>query len=255
MKKVISGNKIIVISIPIIIILLLIIFPYFFPKKYAILTYHEFTSGIPKNNMQKNVDEFKKEMKYLRDHHYKTLTLKDVECYMDKKCELPRKSVLITFDDGWKNAYELAFPILKEYNFNATLFYLGENIDRTNSDFISKDELEIINKDYPNIEIASHTYQNHFEEAYNKSEEELEEDFKMMENVVDTKYFAYPYGRYSDNYIKVLKKNNYKLAFAFGGDIEYRKFDNKDNRYLIPRYSFSTTYPYWKFVLRMYMPF
>ena len=76
-----------------------------------------------------------------------------------------------------------------------------------------------------------------------------------MEKAVNTKYFAYPYGNYSDNYIKALKNNNYKLAFAFGGNVKYKKFDNKDNRYLIPRYSFSTTYPYWKFVLRMYLPF
>lgn len=244
-----------IISIPILIVLLIIIVPYLFPKKYAVLTYHDFTTGIPQNNMQKNIDEFEKEIKYLYNHHYKTLTLKEVECYMDHKCDLPRKSVLITFDDGWKNAYDLAFPILKKYNFNATLFYLGENIDRTNSDFISKDELSIIKKDYSNIEIASHTYQNHIEDAYKKSEEELDKDFKSMKSIVDTKYFAYPYGNYSDNYIRTLKNNNYKLAFAFGRNVKYKKFDNKDNRYLIPRLSFSTTYPYWKFIIRMYLPF
>ena len=245
-------------SIPILLLLLLlllIIVPYLFPKKYAVLTYHDFTSKIPENNMQKNIDEFKREMNYLKKHNYKTLTLEEVECYMDKKCDLPRKSVLITFDDGWKKSYELAFPILKEYGFNATLFYLGENIDRTNSDFISKDELEIIKKDYPNIEIASHTYSNHVEDAYTKSVEELSEDFSKMKDIVDSKYFAYPYGRYSDNYIETLKKNNYELAFSFGGKVKHKKFSDKDNRYLIPRLNLSTTYSYWKFVLRMYLPF
>ena len=244
-----------IIAIPVAIALLVIILPYLFPKKYAILTYHEFTTGTPKNNMQKNVDEFKKEMKYLKKHDYKTLTLKDINCYMNHKCDLPRKSVLITFDDGWKNAYELAFPILKEYGFNAVLFYLGSNNERYNSDFISNDELLLIKKDYPNIEIASHTYTNHVPDGYKKSKEELNEDFKMMKNVIDTKYFAYPYGRYSDNYIEVLKENNYELAFSFGGKIKHGKFSNKDDKYLIPRLNLSTTYPYWKFVLRMYLPF
>ena len=251
MKK----KTLIMISIPIVIVLLIIIFPYLFPKKYAILTYHEFTTGKVENNMQKNIDEFDREMKYLKRHHYKTLTLKDVDCYMNHKCDLPRKSVLITFDDGWKNAYELAFPILKKYNFNAVVFYIGFNNDNHDPNFISKNELDMIGKEYPNIEIASHTYDNHYSESYKKSSNELNEDFRAMNDVVNTKYFAYPYGRYSDNYIEVLKDNNYKLAFSFGGKIKHGKFSNKDNKYLIPRLNLSTTYPYWKFVLRMYLPF
>ena len=250
-----SKKLIITISIIVVSILLVVLFPYLFPKKYAVLTYHDFTPKTPENNMQKNVDEFKKEMKYLKKHNYKTLTLKDVECYMNKKCDLPRKSVLITFDDGWKNAYEYALPVLKEYDFNGVIFYLGEKIDKSDPNFISQDELEIIKKDYPNIEIASHTYKNHVEDGYTKSVEELGEDFKAMKDIVDTKYFAYPYGRYSDDYIEVLKDNDYKLAFSFGGKIKHKKFSNKDNKYLIPRLNLSTTYPYWKFVLRMYLPF
>ena len=239
----------------ILIVLLIILLPYIFPKKYAILTYHDFTTGKAENNMQKNIDDFKKEMKYLKKHNYKTLTLSDVECYMNKKCELPRKSVLITFDDGWKSIYDLALPILKEYNFNAVIFYMGNNIDGSNPNFISKDELFEIEKNYPNIEIASHSFNNHERDAYKKSVDELNEDFNSMNNIIDTKYFAYPYGLYSDNYIKALKKNKYNLAFTFGGEAKHKKFSNKDDRYLIPRLNLSTDYPYWKFVIRMYLPF
>ena len=243
-----------IISVPIFIILLIMIFPLLFPKKYAILTYHDFTKGNPQNNMQKNIDEFKKEMKFLKKHGYKTLTLSDIECYMNKKCKLPRKSVLITFDDGYKNTYELAFPILKEYGFNAVLFYVGENVDNTEN-MINKDELFEIQKKYPNIEIASHSFSNHGENDYRKSAEELDEDFKQMRNIIDTKYFAYPFGFYSQDYIEALKNNGFELAFGFGYNTKFRKFSNKDNRYVIPRMSFSSTYPYWKFVLRMYLPF
>ncbi len=52
---------------------------------------------------------------------------------------------------------------------------------------------------YPNIEFASHTYDLHHENDYLLSYEEINNDFKKMNNVIDTKYFAYPYGNVSHN--------------------------------------------------------
>lgn len=239
----------------IILFLIIVSILIFLPKRYPVLTYHDFTTGEPTSEMQKNIDDFEKEMKYLYKHHYKTLTLKDVECYFDNKCKLPRKSVLITMDDGWKNEYLLAFDILKKYNLNAVVFYVGENYEGNNDNFINKEDLQIIKTKYPNIEIAAHTYSNHTEDAFLKSVDELTEDFKKMDEIIDTKYFAYPYGRYSDNYIQSLKDNGYKLAFGFGPNKNHRKFDIHDNRYAIPRLNLSTTYPYYRFVLRMILPF
>lgn len=224
-------------------------------SKLTVLTYHDFTDGEVSDVMQKNIDDFEKEMKYLHDHNYKSLTLNDVECFYDKKCKLKRKSVLITMDDGWKSELKYALPILKKYNLNAVIFYIGSNYDGHNEKFLNKDDLEKIKKDYPNIEIASHTYDNHYEDAYLKSTNELNVDFNKMKDIIDTKYFAYPYGHYSDNYIKSLKNNNYKLAFTFGPDKEHRKASIKDNRYKVPRLNLSTTYPFWKYKLKLILPF
>lgn len=243
------------IILSVIIIIIIFIFSFFiFNKKYAVLTYHDFTTGIPNNTMQKNIDEFEREMKYLHKHNYKTLKLKDIECFYDKKCKLPRKSVLITMDDGWKSEYKLALPILKKYNLNAVIFYIGNNYYGENENFINSTDLEDIRINYENIEIASHTYNNHTFDAYLKKSEELDSDFKKMKDIIDTKYFAYPYGQYNDNYINILKNNNYKLAFGFGPKKEHRKFSIKDNRYAIPRINLSSTYPYYKYILRLLLP-
>lgn len=247
-------KKKLLLAIPIIIILIMILI-ILLQKKYMVLTYHDFTSGSPENGMQKNIDDFEKEMRYLYKHNYKTLTLKDVECFYDKKCKLPRKSVLITMDDGWKSEYKLALPILKKYNLNAVIFYIGSNYDGNNTNYINIDDLIDIENNYPNIEVASHTYNKHYENAYKESISDLDADFKDMKKILDTKYFAYPYGKHSDNYIKVLKDNNYKLAFTFGPNKEHRKFSIKDNRYEIPRVNLSTTYPFYKYILRLILPF
>ena len=251
MKKLIK----ILVSIIIVIAILYIILYISNKNKFTVLTYHDFIDGKVSNSMQKNIDEFEREMKYLHNHNYKTLTLDDVRCIYDKKCELENKSVLITMDDGWKSNLTLALPILKKYNLNAVIFYIGSNYDGHNDNFLNKEDLETIKKDYPNIEIASHTYDNHYEKAYLKSKEELNKDFTDMKNVIDTEYFAYPYGYYNDNYIEVLKDNDYSLAFTFGPEKEHKKANINDNRYEIPRLNVSTTYPFYKFVLRLILPF
>lgn len=221
------------------------------PTKIPVLTYHDFVKENPQNNMQINEDVFRKEMKYLHDHHYKSLTLKDIECFINDKCKLPKKSVLITMDDGWKNELLIAAPILKEYNLNATIFYLGENYDGKNENFMDKNDLEKLKKEYPNIELANHSYSLHYEDAYLLDQKDISKDLKKMNKVNKSKYYAYPYGKYSKEYIKALKQENYSLAFTFGPDEKHRKLTKEDNIYEIPRLNMSNGMPMWKFILRL----
>src|SRR5690625_1624246 len=50
--------------------------------------------------------------------------MQEFENYMVKGHQIPDKSVLITFDDGYKNNYEHAYPVLKKYDFKATIFII-----------------------------------------------------------------------------------------------------------------------------------
>ena len=108
---------------------------------------------------------------------------------------------------------------------------------------------------YPNIEFASHTYDLHHENDYLLSYEEINNDFKKMNNVIDTKYFAYPYGHVSHNIEKALKDNNYKLAFTFGQGKNHRKVKLGDDKYHLPRLFISSDMPFWKFILRLVIPY
>ena len=240
----------IIIEICVVIVFGVLIY-FLLPPKIPVITYHDFTRGSVEDNMQISEEVFRKQMKFLKKHHYKSLTLKEMECFLEKKCRLPKRSVLITMDDGWKNELEIAAPILKEYNLHAVIFYVGSNIQGDSPNFMNQEDLERLKKDYPNIELASHTYQLHQEDAYLKSTIELQEDMKKEKEIISNPYFAYPYGKNSKNYLKALEKEGYHLAFTFGPEKEHRKCKRSDSPYLIPRLNFSTDVPMWKFILRL----
>ena len=237
------------------IILIFIIVYNLLPTKIAVLGYHDFS--INKSNEQFIIskDKFDQEMKYLRDNNYKSLTLKEMKCYMEKKCHFGHKSVLITMDDGWKNELLVAAPILKKYKLNATIFYIGSNYSGINPNFLDKKDLEVIKKKYPNIEIASHSYDLHHDLDYKKNYTDINSDFNSMNKIVKTKYFAYPYGLISRNYLKVLKSQKYSLAFTFGPGKQHRKASYNDPIYKVPRLNISNFMSFTKYRIRLLMPF
>lgn len=223
--------------------------------KVAVLGYHGFSIDESNKDEIMNVLKFEEEIAYLSKHNYHSITLGEMECYINKTCNLPRKSILITMDDGWMSEYTLALPILEKYNMKAVIFYVGSFNDGHNVNFMSQKEIDDLIKNHPNIEIASHSYNLHDSEAYLKDKDDLNNDFKQMENIVNTKYFAYPYGLYNDVYKNVLNDNGYLLAFNYGPERKFRKATKYDNRYEIPRLNMSSKMPMWKFKLRLLLPF
>ena len=107
-----------VVLISALLIILFIFTMYLFMQRIPVLGYHGFykTEVETKGAYVANINDFEEQMKYLNDHHYKTLSMDDYYCWKEKKCKMPRKSVVITFDDGYKNNYLYAFDILKKYD-------------------------------------------------------------------------------------------------------------------------------------------
>lgn len=253
MKKVPLYVKILIIIFLILIILGIVYIA--IPTNIAVLGYHDFTNDTSTNDMQLTSTKFDSEMKYLADNHYTSLKLSDLTCFLNHTCKLSKKSVLITIDDGWKSSLTIAAPILKKYNLNAVIFYIGSNYDAHNSNFLDSNDLKTLSTDYPNIELASHSYDLHHDSDYLKTYDEINDDFAKMKSVIDTKYFAYPYGYKSSTYESVLEDNNYELAFTFGPNKEHRKVTKNDNIYEVPRLNISNNMSLTKFKLRLLWPF
>ncbi|MEW6608824.1 MAG: polysaccharide deacetylase family protein [bacterium] len=97
----------------------------------VILRYHsvadeDFVYATPKITV--STGDFEKQIKYL-SKKYNIISLEDIAVHIKEGKELPRNSLAITFDDGYKDNYLNAYPILKKYGATATFFLVAGCID------------------------------------------------------------------------------------------------------------------------------
>ena len=201
-------------------------------EKIPVLAYHKLIPAGSERGSGLEIDEakFDKQMKYLHDKGYKTLTMDEFYKWHAGEIELPKKSVLITFDDGYYSMYYLVYPILKKYDQAATVFCIGRHIGETTDEFdytdnvqdhyIGMDKIEEIRRDYPKFEFDSHTYIMHDRVNDEKpaevfTKDQIMEDCKKMESMGFKDYLAYPWGTYTETMQEALKDSGIKMAFAY----------------------------------------
>ncbi len=96
-----------------------------YTKKLPVLLYHHISENV-ENDMIVTPEKFEKDMKTISDMGYVGVTLDDIINYIEKGKDLPEKSVLITFDDGYMSNYEYAYPVLEKYGLKGVIFAVGE---------------------------------------------------------------------------------------------------------------------------------
>lgn len=227
--------------------------------KYAdripVLCFHRVVSDslkkekFPKYQWVAAVSDFEEQMKYLYDNHYTTLTLDEFYTWYQGKKKLPAKTVVLTFDDGDYEFYHIVYPILKKYNFKATMFIVGTRTKETTEEYkdvetayyLGWDKINEMKKDYPDISFQSHSYNMHYAHkylaVYELSLAQIYQDFETnrlsgSENKNTYQYIAYPFGGFNEDVVYCAKKFKYKLAFDFG---PFRKATRNDSVYHISR--------------------
>lgn len=166
------------------------------------------------------VTVFEKFVDRLYHSGYGLCSMKD---YIAKTPDERGSWIVCTFDDGYKGLYDFALPILKKYNFTATVFICTGLIGKDNK-WNSKDavlrrhlNMEDLQKLHNNAwEIASHGVSH--ENLLKLSDDELEFEIKssfdfIVERWDDVLTYAYPYGAYNA-YIKSCVGKYYKYAFS-----------------------------------------
>ena len=189
--------------------------PIFNFKEITVLLYH----SVAKNNWYASVnpEDFDRQMKYLKDN-YKVVSLKEIISYQKGEIDLPQKSVAITFDDGYKDNYEIAWPIFKKYNLPFTIFVTTnlENNQGMNNDFPRLAWPQIKEMASEGVTIgghgANHRDLDKLDDMALKAE--ITDCQKILENELgkNSWHFSYPGGKYNQPVIKAVKEAGFISA-------------------------------------------
>lgn len=149
-----------------------------------------------------------------------------------------KKFIVVTLDDGYEDNYDVAYPIFKKYNVPFCIFVTKEYVrnGRKPYSFLSERKVEELDNDplcTIGIHTASHQRLNHLNQE--EQEREIQECKQWLEGLLQAPvpYFAYPYGAYNADTIRVAKESGVELAFAaWGGPIRNAQ---KIDKYQVPR--------------------
>jgi peptidoglycan/xylan/chitin deacetylase (PgdA/CDA1 family) len=156
-------------------------------------------------------NRFRQQMQYLAENGYHAIDFYALSLAISNKQELPPKPVIISIDDGYRDNYENAFPVLREFGLTATILLATEFIDQGNEAYLSWAMVE---------EMAEAGIRF---EPHSKSHPDLRDrdrDFLIYQILGSQetiaahigyapRYFAYPSGRYDDAVIQVLRDLNF----------------------------------------------
>lgn len=173
------------------------------------------------------LERFSAQMAYLAENNYHTLTLSEIIRHYYENIPLPDQSVLLTFDDCYQSIGLYAYPILKQYQFHATMFVVTGWLNTQQKHFtpersvcMTEDALRQMSDvfEYAN---HSHSFHTRLNETTSKmmtaSDEAIVADLKQCSDhpIIQAKdVFAYPFGLFAPQNVTLLRQEGFRLAFT-----------------------------------------
>lgn len=226
-------------------------------NKVRVLMYHSISNHILKekhNKWRVKPEDFERQMKWFHVNNWTSFTITQ----LTKLDVIPKKSFVITFDDGFEDNYINAFPILQKYNFSATIYLVPTQTtnhwEKSNTSSISRllHKEQIIHMQNSGlIEFGSHTlsHVNLSTIEDHKLKEELIKSKIEVESLIEQECeaFAYPYGKYDDKILEAVKQAGYNNATV----VKRGLFEKGDNPFTIKRLGILGTESFFDFLLKI----
>jgi peptidoglycan/xylan/chitin deacetylase (PgdA/CDA1 family) len=210
-----------------------------------------------------HVNELRKQLKFIERSGYTTVTFEDYRLFLAGELNLPRKPVILTFDDGYLDTYEIAYPLLQEFGMKGVVFVLGDrSVETNNWDHHLKLPLaplmrteHIVELREMGFEIGAHSLRHSklTEVSCGQAWEEISRSRSALEILLNSpvRTFSYPYGLVNCEVKRMVAEAGFSHACSvFSGPPSL----GKDN-YEIRRTPITGTFGLFGFALKLATPY
>lgn len=206
--------------------------------RVPILMYH-YVSELPSNpdhyrrDLTVLPENFEAQLQYLSGAGYHAITLTDLHLHLTQGYPMPEKPIVLTFDDGYRDAYETVFPLLLDYGFTGTFFVLATPAHFESSDYLTWTQMKEMSD--AGMEIQAHG-RDHVD-LRGRSNDYLVYQILGVQEAIQNhtghlpRFFCYPSGQYDANVIAVLKSAGYWGAVT----TEWGQMHTREERFEMPR--------------------
>lgn len=200
-------------------------------SKIRVLLYHSVSSDGHRDPLTVSKDQLEEHFRYLKAKGYSSISLSQLIAYHRHEEPLPPKPVLITFDEGFKNCFDLAYPLAKAYGMKINLFLVPAFMLRgTYINLPCMGINELSQMDPALVETALHSFMH--QRYAELTPAQVEADIDICQRYLDglgIRYqpcLAYPHGAYPGNdgvlqpwMSDILDQKGIQLAFGEGNCI------------------------------------
>lgn len=184
-----------------------------------ILMYHNVNmSSDYSDNNSIPIERLEKHFKYFIDQGYTSISLEDYYLYVTQNHPIPHKSLIITFDDGYKSMLQVS-DLLQKYNLFATTYIIGAKTDVDTTYHLSMQDIEKI-KNASHMSFGTHTSNMHMFGANRRGLIETVDyesglnDLNSQDHIIDSNTVCYPFGHYNEHAKNIVRDSGKLLALT-----------------------------------------
>jgi peptidoglycan/xylan/chitin deacetylase (PgdA/CDA1 family) len=214
--------------------------------------YHRFVNQVRRPDTEITPQMFEQQMQELKNRGITVIGMQDFLAWKRGEKNIPPHCAIITFDDGWKSQYDVAWPIMKKFGYPFTLFIYTEGVRGGHfggGEAITWEQLAEMRDAGIDIQAHSETHQD-LRKPYDKIakkklsppeyEQWLQNEVGRCKDTLEQRLgikvncFAVPYGFYNQHVKDVAKSAGYEAVFTvYGQPITFRSTLDSLGRYLI----------------------